>query len=143
MTSFNDQLDEPRVVACIAETERKTSGEIRVHLEKHCHDQILDRAVEVFANLHMHQTKDRNGVLIYVAYEDQKFAVIGDAGINAKVEDNFWDRETGLLEQYFKNEQFTEGICEAVKLVGERLQKFFPFDQNDENELPDEVSRGN
>ena len=103
---------------------------------------VLDRAVEVFANLHMHQTKNRNGVLIYVAYQDQVFAIIGDAGINSKVEGDFWEKEKELLGQYFKKRQFTEGICEAISLIGERLQKYFPYHPDDQNELPNEVSKG-
>ena len=90
----------------------------------------------------MHQTKDRNGVLIYLAYQDQKFAIIGDAGINTKVEDDFWEKEKSLLGQHFKQGQFTEGICGAIVLIGERLQKYFPFHPDDQNELPNEVSKG-
>ncbi|MGI9543063.1 MAG: TPM domain-containing protein [Cyclobacteriaceae bacterium] len=142
MTSFHDRLDEPRIVQTIADAERTTSGEIRVHLERHCNEPVLDRAVEVFANLHMHQTKDRNGVLIYIAYQDQMFAIIGDAGINTRVEDDFWEREKDLLSQHFKQGQFTEGICKAISLIGERLQEYFPYRPDDQNELPNEVSKG-
>lgn len=142
MSKFNDQLDEPQIVAAIARAERSTSGEIRVHIERRCPEELMDRAVEIFANLHMHQTKHRNGVLIYVASQDQKLAIIGDAGINALVEGDFWEKEKQLMEEHFKKDRYTEGITKAIDLIGERLQQFFPFHPNDINELPDDVSHG-
>ncbi len=140
MEEFLHLLDEDRIVAAIGEAENQTSGEIRVHVEKHCPVDLMDRAVEVFANLHMHKTRYRNGVLIYIACYDHKFAIIGDAGINAKVEDDFWSREKKILEANFKESKFTDGICEAIQQVAQVLKRHFPYQSGDINELPDDIS---
>jgi len=142
MEEFLHQLDEDRIVAAIGSAESQSSAEIRVHVEKYCHENVLDRAVEVFANLHMHQTRYRNGVLIYIACYDHKFAIIGDAGINAKVQDNFWQEEQQLLTKHFKKGEFTEGICQAIAEVAKVLTQHFPFESGDINELPDNISFG-
>lgn len=142
MEKFLQLLDEDRIVAAIAQAELKSSGEIRVHVEKHCDGNIMDRAVEVFAKLHMHQTRYRNGVLIYIACYDHRFAIIGDAGINAKVGPDFWQQEKQILTDHFKKSEFTQGICAAIEKVGEVLKKHFPFESDDVNELPDDISYG-
>ncbi len=129
-----------RIVAAIQQAEKNTSGEIRVHIENHSKKEVLDRAAQVFAELKMHKTALRNGVLIYVALKDKKLAILGDAGIHAKVPEHFWDRiKNGMVER-FKNGQVCEGICEAVAAVGQQLKAFFPYQANDVNELPDEIS---
>ena len=142
MEEFLHQLDEDRIVAAIGAAEAESTAEIRVHVEKHCREDVLDRAVEVFANLHMHQTRYRNGVLIYIACYDHKFAIIGDAGINAKVGANFWDQERALMAQHFKRDEFTEGVCKAIEEVAKILKVHFPFESGDINELPDNISFG-
>ena len=142
MEEFLHQLDEDRIVATIGEVEAQSSGEIRVHVEKHSAIDIMDRAVEVFANLHMHQTRHRNGVLIYIACHDHKFAIIGDAGINAKVGEGFWQEEKKILSQHFQESQFTEGICQAIMQVGSVLKEHFPYEPGDTNELSDDISYG-
>lgn len=129
-------------MAAIAKVESKATAEIRVHVEKKCPIDLMDRAVEVFANLHMHQTRYRNGALLYIAYEDHKFAIIGDGGINAKVGLDFWKQEQQLLSKYFQKEEYTEGICQCINDIGAELQKYFPFELDDTNELPDTISYG-
>jgi len=135
-------LDESRIVAAIAEVELKATAEVRVHVEKRCSKDVMDRAAEVFANLHMHQTRYRNGTLIYIAYEDHKFAILGDAGINAKVPMDFWNKELEILAKYFKKAAFTEGICKTIETIGNELQQHFPFESGDTNELSNDISYG-
>ncbi len=142
MKSFQNHLDEEKIVAAIAEVELTATAEIRVHIEKKCPEEVLDRAVEVFASLHMHQTRHRNGALLYIAYQDQKFAIIGDAGINAKVGEDFWDREQKQLAHHFRQGEYTEGICRCIRDIGSELQKYFPYEEEDINELPDDISYG-
>lgn len=142
MKAFRGQLDEAKIVATIGEVESKATAEVRVHIEKNCTIDVMDRAVEVFTNLHMHQTRYRNGALIYIAYLDHKFAIIGDAGINAKVDSEFWQQQQKILSGYFKENRFTEGICNCLKQVGAELMKYFPFESGDTNELPDDISYG-
>ena len=142
MKLFQDQIDEERVVTVIGEVESKATAELRVHVERQCHIDVMDRAVEVFANLHMHQTRYRNGVLLYIAYEDHKFAIIGDVGINARVGKDFWKHEQELLTSHFSKGEYTEGICQCLQEVGKELTKYFPYEPEDTNELPDNISYG-
>lgn len=79
-------------------------------------------------------------VLIYVALLDHKSAILGDAGINAKVPADFWDSIMKNMIAKFKEGKITEGICEAVISAGEQLKVYFPYQADDVNELPDEIS---
>ena len=130
------------IVDAIRETEKNTSGEIRVHIENHAKKATLDRAAQVFADLKMHKTALRNGVLVYVALEDHKLAILGDAGINTKVPAGFWDNITARLAGHFKEGHACRGLCEAILAIGEQLKAYFPYQQNDINELPDDISFG-
>ena len=131
------------MVAAIQKAEKDTSGEIRVHIENRSKIEVLDRAADVFAELKMHKTALRNGVLIYVALLDHKLAILGDAGINSKVPTGFWDSiKTNMVEK-FKQGAITEGMCEAVITAGEQLKAYFPYQENDVNELPDDISFSN
>lgn len=128
------------ILNSVKEAERSTSGEIRVHIETKCTEDVLDRSAWIFKKLDMHKTANRNGVLIYLAVEDRKFAIIGDAGINAKVPDGFWDGIKDLMQNYFREGKFTEGLSEGIKLAGIQLKTHFPYSENDVNELNDEIS---
>lgn len=128
------------MVAAIQQAEKATSGEIRVHIENHCRKNVLDRAADVFAQLKMHKTAARNGVLVYVALEDRKLAILGDAGINAKVPANFWEGIKIRMVEQFKQGLITEGISEAVLSAGNALKTYFPYQTDDKNELPDDIS---
>lgn len=131
------------MVAAIQQAEKDTSGEIRVHIENHSKIKVLDRAADVFAELKMHKTALRNGVLIYVALLDHQLAILGDAGINTKVPSNFWDSIKNNMVEKFKQGLITEGICEAVIAAGEQLKTYFPYQEDDVNELPDDISFSN
>lgn len=128
------------IIAAIQQAEKDTSGEIRVHFENHTSREALDRAAQVFAELKMHKTALRNGVLIYVALDDHKLAILGDAGINAKVADNFWDEIKNKMVARFKSGQICEGVTEAILAAGQQLKAFFPYQADDINELSDEIS---
>ncbi len=124
----------------VAET--NTSGEIRVHIEKHCKGDVLDRAAYIFDKLEMQKTKLRNGVLFYLAFGDRKFAILGDAGINSKVPDNFWENIKENLLVKFKEGLFAEGLSEGIIEAGRQLKEHFPYQKDDVNELPDDISFG-
>jgi uncharacterized membrane protein len=126
----------------IAAAELNTSGEIRVHIDKHCKDDVLKSATHAFNTLKMHKTEQRNGILFYLAVEDKKFAIIGDKGINEKVEDGFWDAVRDIMKTHFGKSEFTQGLCEGIKLTGEKLKIHFPYLKDDVNELSNQVSVG-
>lgn len=131
------------IVAAIKAAETQTSGEIQVHIESTCKGAVLDRAAKVFETLKMYQTKDRNGVLVYLAVEDHKFAILGDSGINSVVPSDFWESTKDLMASHFRQGKFTEGLIEGIHHAGDQLKIHFPFDHlNDQNELSNEVSFG-
>ncbi|MBE6224675.1 MAG: TPM domain-containing protein [Bacteroidales bacterium] len=131
-----------RIEQAIKEAELDTSGEIRVHIESKCPSDPLQRAVYVFNYLKMYNTAARNGVLIYVAVESRKFAIIGDAGINKVVPDNFWNSIKDKMGEAFSQGRYVEGLAQAVKEAGESLKQYFPYRTDDINEQPDEISFG-
>ncbi len=133
-----------KLVEAIGNAEKNTSGEIRVHMESRLKKDIspLDRAVEVFEKLEMHNTELRNGILIYVALDDKKFAIFGDKGINEKVGDNFWNHEKDVMTDYFRRDDIIGGILYFIDRIGEKLKEFFPCQEDDANELSNEISVG-
>jgi uncharacterized membrane protein len=139
-SSFFTKEQQAQILASVKEAERETSGEIRVHIETTVSGDVLDRAAWLFNKLGMHKTADRNGVLFYLAVSDKKFAIIGDAGINAKVPAGFWDDVSNLLQKNFRESKFTEGLTEGILLAGKHLKTHFPYNKDDVNELPDEIS---
>jgi uncharacterized membrane protein len=139
-SSFFSKEQQAQILAAVEEAEEETSGEIRVHIETSFTGDVLDRAAWIFKKLAMNKTVDRNGVLFYLAVEDKKYAIIGDAGINAKVPAGFWDEISGLLKKNFSEGKFTEGLTEGILLAGRQLKTHFPHRLNDINELPDEIS---
>jgi uncharacterized membrane protein len=138
---FLSKEDEQEIVLAIVEAEKNTSGEVRVHIEKHSNKTPLDRAQEVFFELHMNETKDRNGVLFYVCVTDKKFAIIGDEGIDKVVESDFWDCTKDIVISNFKEANFKNGLVEGILRAGERLKKYFPYQSDDQNELSNEISK--
>lgn len=124
----------------IEEAERETSGEIRVHIENHCKEDVFSRGVELFHKLHMHETNLHNGVLFYLAVKDRKFAIIGDKGIDQKVPDGFWESIKTEMSLKFKEGKFAEGLAEAIIKAGMQLKDHFPYHSDDKNELSDEIS---
>lgn len=136
---LNDQ-DEDDIQQAIMNAELDTSGEIRVHVEEVCVGDSNNRAGEVFKMLGMKNTELRNGVLFYVALTSRKYAVVTDIGIAAKTADSFWKSINQLLMNQFREEQFADGLIEAIARTGEELKKYFPYRRNDFNELPDEIS---
>ena len=140
--SFFTIEQQSEILAAVKEAEKSTSGEIRVHIETECSEDVLDRAAWIFRKLNMHKTTERNGVLIYLAVGDHKFAIIGDSGINAKVPEGFWDEIKDLMETSFRKSRFTDGLKGGILLAGSQLKAHFPYIKDDVNELSDDISFG-
>ncbi len=134
--------DERALVRAIESAERQTSAELRIHIERRCPGYELDRAAEVFEALSMHQTQARNGVLIYLAWKDRKFAIIGDTGIHQRVGDAFWEGVYADARSALSRQAWVEGLSAAVVAAGAALRAHFPRAQDDVNELPDAISWG-
>lgn len=133
-----------RIVAAIRESEKRTSGEIRVYVESHCRFMNpLDRAIEIFYGLKMERTEQRNGVILYIALQDHQLAVFGDEGIHNKAGKSFWNEAVQHIISEFSALQYSDGIIHVVKEIGQVLHEHFPHDSHtDRNELPDEIVFG-
>lgn len=141
-SAFFSSEEQEKLLASIREAEKETSGEIRIHIDTTCKEEVLDRAAWMFKKLGMEKTAARNGVLFYLAVKDRKFAILGDAGINSKVPKGFWDCISELLTRNFKEGKFIEGLSEGILLAGKQLKTHFPYLKEDKNELSDELSFG-
>lgn len=139
---FLTDSQEKAIIDAIQAAEKNTSGEVRVHIEKTTQKPPMERALEVFYYLKMDKTALRNGVLFYVAVESRKFAILGDEGINSKVPDNFWNAEKELVLSHFSRGEASKGLVLAIQEVGNKLKEFFPYQDDDTNELSDEISKG-
>jgi uncharacterized membrane protein len=137
--SIFTKKEQELIANAIANAEKATSGEIRIAIDKHCHGSAFERATEYFAELGMDKTAQHNGVLIYLAHEDHKFAIIGDRGIDAVVPDDFWETTQVAMKAHFLSGNIAEGIIAGVSLAGEKLALFFPYQNGDVNELPNDI----
>lgn len=141
---FFTEEEKQQLVDAIQKAEQRTSGEVRLFVESRCRFvDPMDRAKELFLQLGMDKTKDRNGTLIYVAVKDHQAAILGDIGIHQKVGQRYWEDEIQKMLLYFRQEHLAEGLSNVIKDIGEALHFYFPFDrETDKNELPDEIVFG-
>lgn len=139
--TFLSDEDEDKITDAIEAFEKRTSGELRVHLERKLHKPILEQAQEVFHRLGLTETRDRNAVLFFVAVSDHKFAVLGDSGINQKVAPDFWEEIVKHVHDRFVKREFGDGLVEGIRMAGEALVTHFPPRADDKNELPNEISK--
>ena len=139
---FFSREEKELIKSAVKEAELNTSGEIRVHLDNHCKEDVMDRAAWWFEKLEMQGTEQRNGVLFYLAVKDHKFAILGDAGVNALTPDNFWDSIKETMALHFLEGDFATGLKEGILMTGVALKDHFPYQDGDVNELSDDISFG-
>ncbi|WP_421941090.1 TPM domain-containing protein [Pedobacter sp.] len=138
MSLFSD-TEQDKIAQAIADAEKATSGEIRIAIDKHCEGDPYQKAIDYFYKLDMDQTAQRNGVLIYLAHADHKFAIIGDSGINKVIPKDFWDTTKVAMTAHFAKGNLADGIVAGVSLAGEQLALYFPPQHGDINELPNDI----
>ena len=139
---FFTKEEKELIKSAVKEAELNTSGEIRVHMDNHCKEDVMDRAAWWFGKLEMQLTEQRNGVLFYLAVKDHKFAILGDAGVNAVTQDDFWDVIKEKMADHFSEGDFANGLREGILMAGQALKNNFPYQDGDVNELSDEISFG-
>ena len=141
---FFSAEEKERILQAIQEAEQRTSGEIRIFIENRCrYVDALDRAKELFFQLAMDKTAERNATLIYVAVKDRQAAVFGDEGIHQKVGLKYWEDEVNKMMVCFKRADLADGIMQCATDIGEVLYQHFPYDRKtDKNELPDDIVFG-
>ena len=140
--NFFSKEEKALIKSAVQEAELNTSGEIRVHIDNHCREDVMDRAAWWFGKLEMQKTEQRNGVLFYLAVKQRKFAILGDAGINAVTSDDFWDAIKEKMLVSFGEGNFAIGLQEGVLMAGKQLKEHFPYQDDDVNELSDDISFG-
>ncbi len=138
---FFTEAEEDRIVETIKNSERHTSGEIRVHLDNEKEGDEWENAQKVFLELRMHETALRNGVLFHISVPNKTFSIVADEGINAVVPDNFWEKIKNQMQEDFRASKLCEGLCQGIEKAGVALKEYFPFHPKDRNELPDEISK--
>jgi len=141
---FFTEDEKLQIIEAVRNAEKRTSGEVRVFVESHCsYMDAIDRAKEIFADLKMYETADRNAVLVYVALKDKQLAVFGDEGIHSKLGYEYWNTEVRKIISRFNKENYAEGLKEVVTDIGEALTQLFPYNNDtDKNELPDDIVFG-
>jgi uncharacterized membrane protein len=138
--SFLRRLDHNRIVQAIKKAEGKSSGQIRVFIQRwKFEEDALPRAQRKFFQLGMQKTTNRNAVLIFVAPREQKYAVVGDVGVHEKCGEEFWKKLVNDMRTHFKKEDFNRAIILAISEVGKLLAAHFPRTGDTINELPDEI----
>jgi len=141
--AFLSKLEHDRIVHAIREAETKSSGEIRVYVQRgKFNGDPLVAAQKRFQRLRMHKTQERNAVLIFVAPRTHKFAVVGDKAIHEKCGDEFWQRIIDRMRTHFQNEKFSQALVDAIAEIGKVLAAHFPKRPTSANELPDDVVQG-
>ena len=138
--NFFSAEEKQKIKEAIHSAELDTSGEIRVHIENVCSENVLDRASFLFNKLEMDKTKLRNGVLFYLAVKSHHFAILGDQGINKVVPEDFWEKIKEMMVTHFKEDEFVEGLTKGILEAGMRLKSHFPYQSDDVNELSDDIS---
>jgi len=141
---FFTEEEKLQVIEAVRNAEKRTSGEVRVFVESRCsYMDAIDRAKEIFSELKMNETADRNAVLVYVALKDKQLAVFGDEGIHTKLGNDYWNAEVKKMISKFNKENYADGIKEVVTDIGEALTQLFPYNNDtDKNELPDDIVFG-
>ncbi|MFV0531187.1 MAG: TPM domain-containing protein [Flavobacteriales bacterium] len=139
--NFLNTEEEKQIIETIQQAERLTSGEIRVHIDQYTDKTQIERAQEVFYLLKMNETRDKNGILFHISIKNKAFSIIGDEGIDKKVPLNFWNDVKDQMTILFKKGCYTEGLIKGIQMAGESLQHYFPYQKDDINELPDEISK--
>jgi uncharacterized membrane protein len=139
---FLTSAEEQEIIEAIRTAEKSTTGEIRVHIEQKCEIDIYEHALEVFHILKMDNTRQQNGVLIYVAVDNKSFVICGDQGINNVVGKQFWNSTRDIITSQFKKGNFKQGLVDGVIEAGKALSKYFPYQYNNPNELDNKISKG-
>ncbi|MEQ1553193.1 MAG: TPM domain-containing protein [Ferruginibacter sp.] len=142
---FFTEEEKLRIVNAIRQAEQQTSGEIRVYVEsKNVYVDAMDRAAEVFYDLKMDKTDNRNAVLLYIAMKDKELVLFGDEGIYNQTGELYWNNAVKKMLKNFKEHHITEGVVQCILEIGQTLKEKFPYNKtNDKNELPDEIVFGN
>ena len=134
--NFFTRAEKERIANAIKHVEQQTSGEICVHLATRGRGNIMEQTMDAFKKLGMVNTRERNGVLIYLSLRNRQFSILGDQGIHGRVGTEFWEESASKMSQSFSKGEFEKGVLETIYVLGNHLKKHFPRKPDDRNELP-------
>ena len=132
--------DVSALVEAIKTAENHSTGEIRVHIDSSTEQESERVAWEVFEKLQMYETKDRNAVLFHVNFAQKYLSIIGDKGIHKKVCQSFWDKIHAEMVADFAKGDYLQGLKKGILATGVELKKYFPVNEENPNELPDDIT---
>ncbi len=141
-SEYIQEQDLEDIKQAILNAELDTSSEFRVHIEETCPGDVLRRASDVFLELSMHKTTQRNAVLFYIALKNRKFAIIPDYGILENDTEDFWESLKLELLDYFRENDFSDGLIHGIGRTADFLRRVFPYQKKDNNELPNDITFG-
>jgi uncharacterized membrane protein len=136
---FLTQKESEKMKRCVEDAEKKTSAELKVILVRHCWGHIQEKAARLFRKFRLHETKNRNAVMIMLVLTDREFIIYGDEGVHEKVGQSFWDDMRNKMAACFREDKFCDGLCLGISLIGEKLAMHYPPEQEDRNEIADNV----
>ncbi len=137
---FFSAEESAKISNAIEQAEKRSSGEIRVHLQKKSKGDAFEAAKRIFEKIGMTKTAERNGVLFFISLQDKQFVLLGDKGIDEKVPANFWQSVKDLVLEKFKEEKYVEALVAGIEECGKKLADHFPYQKNDQDELSNEVT---
>lgn len=140
MKNYLSETEISELVAAIQIAEDDSTGEIRVHIDSSTQHENQQVAWDVFEELGMHQTLDRNAVLFHINFEQKYLSIVGDKGIHQKVCQSFWDKLHAEMTEEFSKENYFQGLKNAILATGKELKKYFPIGEDNQNELPNEIT---
>ena len=133
--------DKIHLVNLIKSTEEATSCEIKIHINDTCKESALERAIMLITKLGLDRTKNRTGIILYLAVKDKKFAIAGDIGIHKRLPNHSWHDLKDEAISYFKEEKYLEGFSNCLKKLATIVKAEFPENKNENvNEISDEIS---
>lgn len=139
---FLGEEDFAAIDQAIKAFEKRTSGELVVSFQLISRGDPYREGRRIFKRLKLHQTRERNAVLVVIFLNSRKFAVLGDQGIDEKVPAGFWDQTVATMGAHFREQRYREGLVEGIQLLGGQLAEHFPYREDDVDELSDEVRFG-
>lgn len=128
----------------VAEAESCTSGEVVVRLKQSVDttaQTVREAAFEEFLRLGVKETRLRNGILLFIALDQQQVELIADEGIYKVVPQGTWQRVVDIITLGFRAGVPAHAIVMGVKLISDLLSSHFPPLPTDTNELSDRVHR--
>lgn len=137
---FLDASEQERVEEAVKQAEQSTSAEIKMLIVRHCWFKLEEKAGMIFLKNGWDKTKDRNCVMIMLVLANREFLIYGDEGIHKHVGQGFWDETRNIMLEHFKKDEFGTGLVNGIESIGQKLKEFFPYTEEDENEVSDEIT---